>query len=176
MVPLGSSLPAFSAKDALSGKDFSSETLSGKPVLIAFICCHCPFVVHVEDDFAELCKTMQERGVQVVAIQSNDVENYPDDRPEKMSVQAKKLDFDFPYLHDETQSIAKSMDAACTPDFFLYDTDHNLFYRGQMDGSRPGNEVPVTGVDLISALDFLLAGAEPPAEQKPSIGCNIKWK
>jgi len=176
MIPLGTPLPSFGAVDALTGKEFSSASLGEATVLVAFICCHCPFVVHIEQEFADLCRQMQKRGVQVVAVQSNDIQNYPDDRPEKMREQAQKLGFEFAYIHDETQSIAKSFDAACTPDFYLFDANHKLFYRGQMDASRPGNEVSVTGVDLVAALDLLLAGSEPPAEQKPSIGCNIKWK
>ncbi len=176
MTPLSTPLPEFSALDVRSGELFTSSSLGGSPVLVAFICCHCPFVVHIESEFSQLCTVMQARGVRVVGIQSNDVENYPADKPEKMIEQASTHGFDFPYLHDDSQSIAKSMNAACTPDFFLYDSDHKLFYRGQMDSSRPGNELPVTGVDLISAADALLAGDKPPLEQNPSIGCNIKWK
>ncbi len=155
----------------------SLETLkSDKATLIMFICNHCPFVKHVQDELALLARDYQARGVSLVAISSNDVENYPDDSPEKMKAVAAQVGFSFPYLYDESQDVARDYRAACTPDFFLYDSDLKLAYRGQLDDSRPGNGIPVTGKDLRSALDNLLAGEPIDPNQRPSIGCNIKWK
>ena len=176
MLPLGTPAPAFKLSDP-NGKVAALEDFASAPaLLVAFICNHCPFVKHVRSQFAALARDYQARGVAVVAINSNDVKTYPDDSPEKMSQEIKAAGYTFPYLYDETQSVAKAYRAACTPDFYVFDKDRKLRYRGQMDGSRPSNSVPVTGNDLRAALDAILAGRPVAAEQKPSIGCNIKWK
>ena len=145
-------------------------------LLVVFMCNHCPFVKHIVDDFVDLAKEYQARGVAVVGINSNDVDAYPDDRPDKMAELAEGKGFTFPYLYDATQEVAGSYRAACTPDFFLFDKERRLVYRGQMDDSRPGSDEPITGADLRAALDAVLAGEPVGAEQKPSMGCNIKWK
>jgi thiol-disulfide isomerase/thioredoxin len=145
-------------------------------LLVIFMCNHCPFVKHILSDMIKLVKEYQAKGVAVVGINSNDVANFPEDSPEMMADVAKEAGFTFPYLYDETQDVAKAYCAACTPDFFLFDKERTLVYRGQMDDSRPGNDIPVTGLDLIKAMDAVLAGREVGSEQKPSIGCNIKWK
>jgi peroxiredoxin len=145
-------------------------------LLVIFMCNHCPYVKHVADKMAELVREYQERGVAVVGINSNDVEGYPDDSPEKMAEEAKHRGYTFPYLYDELQEVAKAYQAACTPDFYVFDRDRRLVYRGQMDDSRPGNGRPVTGQDLHAALDAVLAGRPVSRSQKPSLGCNIKWK
>jgi peroxiredoxin len=177
MLPLGTSAPAFSLSDAVSGREVSLEDFQGAPaLLVAFICNHCPFVKHVRAGLAQLARDFQERGAAVVAINSNDVESHPDDRPERMAEEARQAGYPFPYLFDEDQAVAKAYRAACTPDFFLFDGGRRLAYRGQMDSSRPGNGVPVTGEDLRAALDAVLAGEPPPRVQRPSMGCNIKWK
>ena len=176
MLPLGAPAPAFELPD-LSGRVVSLSSLAGQPaLLVAFVCNHCPFVRHVRAGFAALAAEYQRRGVAVVAIASNDVQAYPQDGPAGMAEEAKEAGYGFPYLFDETQDVAKAYGAACTPDFFLFDRERRLFYRGQMDASRPGNSVPVTGVDLRAALDAALAGRPAPAQQRPSLGCNIKWK
>ncbi|MGA2966681.1 MAG: thioredoxin family protein [Terriglobales bacterium] len=178
MLPLGTSAPNFSLPDP-SGKLVSLDDADFKhapALLVAFFCNHCPFVKHVQKQFAALAKEYQARGVGVVAISSNDVENYPEDRPEKMAEESKQAGYTFPYLYDESQQVAKAYRAACTPDLYLFDRDHRLVYRGQFDDSRPGNGRPVTGADLRTALDAVLAGHAVPANQRPSIGCNIKWK
>ena len=176
MLALGTRAPDFSLPDT-EGGTVSLADLAGAPgLLVAFICNHCPFVIHIADMLAELGRTYPDRGVGVVAINSNDVANYPDDSPEKMIEECELRGYEFPYLYDETQAVAKSFDAACTPDFFLYDHDAKLAYRGQLDGSRPGSDVPVTGEDLKAAMDALIAGEAIPADQTPSLGCNIKWK
>ncbi len=145
-------------------------------LLVVFICNHCPYVVHIRDSFVNFVTEFQKKGLGVVAISSNDVESFPDDSPEKMSEEAANYSYPFPYLFDESQEIAKAYRAACTPDFFLYDKERNLVYRGQYDSSRPKNSVPVTGEDLRNATNALLQGTVIPAEQMPSMGCNIKWK
>ena len=176
MLPLGTLAPAFKLSDP-SGKVVALEDFASAPaLLVAFICNHCPFVKHVRSQFAALAREYQARGVAVVAINSNDAKSYPDDSPEKMAQEIKPVGYTFSYLYDETQAVAKTYHAACTPDFYVFDKDHKLRYRGQMDGSRPGNSVPVTGADLRGALDAILAGRPVASEQKPSIGCNIKWK
>ena len=155
---------------------YSSEELFSKNgTVVMFICNHCPFVIHVIDEIVSISENYKEN-ISFVAISSNDVINYPDDSPELMKKFAVNKNFSFPYLFDETQEVAKSFDAACTPDFFLYNNESKLVYRGQMDDSRPGNGIPVTGNDLKSALDNLIKNKEISADQKPSIGCNIKWK
>ncbi len=176
MSPLGTRAPDFSLRDA-EGETVSLSDFKDAPVLLVmFICNHCPFVKHIAPGLAELGRDYGPRGVAVVAINSNDIEKYPDDSPEKMAQEARTVGYTFPYLLDETQEVAKAYTAACTPDFFLYDADRKLVYRGEFDASRPNNEVPVTGADLRAALDAALAGEPPLAEQKASIGCNIKWK
>jgi hypothetical protein len=140
-----------------------------------FICRHCPFVIHVRDEIARLGRDYAGKA-DIIAISSNDAVNYPDDAPERLKLMAEELDFRFPFCYDATQEVAKEFGAACTPDFFLYDQSHKLAYRGQLDGSRPGNGIPVNGSDLRAALDALLAGGRPSATQYPSLGCNIKWK
>jgi peroxiredoxin len=176
MLPLGTKAPDFSLLDP-QGKKFSSDDFKEAPaLLLAFICNHCPYVKHIRTHFARFAKEYQARGVAVVAINSNDVEAYPEDSPEKMAEEIKQAGYTFPYLYDESQEVAKDYRAACTPDFFLFDRDRRLVYRGQFDDSRPGNGRPVTGSDLRAALDALLAGRPVSSKQKPSLGCNIKWK
>jgi peroxiredoxin len=176
MLPLGTKAPDFSLPDT-QGKTVSLEDFRESPaLLVIFMCNHCPFVKHILDHLVKLVKEYQDKGLAVVAINSNDVSTYPDDSPEKMADVAKSKDFTFAYLYDENQDVAEAYRAACTPDFFLFDSQQKLFYRGQMDDSRPGNDVPITGEDLRKAIDAVLQGEEPPKKQKPSMGCNIKWK
>lgn len=177
MLALSTRATEFKLFDTISNKHLSLSELKGsKGTLIAFICNHCPFVLHINDRLVELANTYQKQGVQFIAISSNDVENYPQDGPELMKKQAQKLGYSFPYLYDEDQSIAKAYKAECTPDFFLFDKDLLLVYRGQMDDSRPGNGIQCTGKDLSNAIDALLHKEPINPNQKPSIGCNIKWK
>jgi peroxiredoxin len=176
MLPLGTRAPDFSLPD-VQGRNVSLHDYPHAPAfLVAFICNHCPFVKHIAAGLAELGSQYGQRGVAVVAINSNDADAYPDDAPEKMAAESRLRGYSFPYLYDESQAVAKAFGAACTPDFFVFDKDLKLVYRGQMDGSRPGNDLPVTGDDLRAALDAVLAGKPAIARQKPSIGCNIKWK
>jgi peroxiredoxin len=176
MLPLGTKAPAFRLPDP-QGKWVSLDDFKDAPaLLVAFICNHCPYVKHIRSRFAELAKEYQGQGVGVVGINSNDVENYPDDAPEKMAEEIKQVGYTFPYLYDESQEVAKAYRAACTPDFYLFDREHRLVYRGQFDDSRPGNGRPVTGADLRAALDAVLAGRPVSSKQRPSLGCNIKWK
>ena len=176
MVTLGTKAPKFELNNTVDDISYSSEELFSKNgTVVMFICNHCPFVIHVIDEIVSISENYKEN-ISFVAISSNDVINYPDDSPELMKKFAVNKNFSFPYLFDETQEVAKSFDAACTPDFFLYNDENKLVYRGQMDDSRPGNGIPVTGNDLKSALDNLIENKEISAEQKPSIGCNIKWK
>lgn len=176
MQPLGMKAPDFSLP-GVDGKTYSlADFAHAKALLVMFICNHCPFVKHVRSELAKLGKDYQPRGVAVVAINANDAEKYPDDSPAKMKEEAAAAGYTFPYLFDESQDVAKAYGAACTPDFFVFDAQRNLVYRGQLDDSRPTNGIPVTGKDLRAALDAVLAGKPVPAEQKPSIGCNIKWK
>lgn len=177
MLPLGAKLPRFELRDVVTGQTVSDSDLDGnKGVLVMFICKHCPFVVHVKDELARLGHDYRDREVSMVAISSNDVATYPDDAPEKLAEMSKELGFEFPFLYDESQDVAKAFQAACTPDFFLFDASRELFYRGQLDDSRPGNGAPNDGRDLRVAMDSLIAGEPIDADQKPSIGCNIKWK
>ncbi len=177
MIPLGTPAPDFSLPDTVTGETVSLSDFKGKPaLLVMFICNHCPFVIHIREKLVEFCKQYQDKGVGIVAISANDVSTHPDDSPDKMRECADQFGFTFPYLYDESQEVAKAYSAACTPDFFLFDNDHKLAYRGQFDDSRPGNDAPVTGADLAAAIDALLAGDAPPSQQKPSVGCNIKWK
>jgi peroxiredoxin len=176
MVALGTLAPSFSLPDT-EGKVVSLDDYKQAPaLLVVFLCNHCPFVKHVLPQFVELAGDYQQRGVGIVGISSNDVKNYPDDSPKKMAELSTTMDFPFPYLYDESQQVAKDYGAACTPDFYLFDRERRLVYRGQMDDSRPGNGRPVTGADLRAAMDAALEGRALPDDQKPSIGCNIKWK
>lgn len=177
MLSLGTSLPSFELPDVVSGNKISSVGFSGKSgILVMFICRHCPYVVHVQDELARLGKDYAEKGLGIVAISSNDAGNYPDDRPEQLKAMAQELGFTFPYCYDEGQEVAKAFTAACTPDFFLFAGNQQLVYRGQLDDSRPGNGKPVTGKDLRGAIDAVLGGHSVSQEQRPSVGCNIKWK
>lgn len=177
MLALGTPAPDFSLPDVVSGKTVSLRDFDGKKaLLVMFICRHCPYVKHVQDELARLGRDYADKPLGIVAISSNDAENYPDDAPESLKEMAIQLGFRFPYLYDESQDVARAYDAACTPDFFLFDENRRLVYRGQLDGSRPGNGVPVTGKDLRNAIDAVLAGAPVDPNQKPSLGCNIKWK
>ena len=177
MVSLGSNAPDFELPDTVSGQNMSlGELKSDVATVIMFICNHCPYVKHVQSGLVELANDYLPKDVKFIAINSNDVANYPEDSPENMKAVAERLGYPFPYLFDETQEIAKAYDAACTPDFFIYDKDLKLIYRGQMDDSRPGNGKPVTGDDIRNALDKILSGNNVIENQVPSIGCNIKWK
>lgn len=177
MLELGTKAPHFSLTDAISGRNYSLEDFEGnRALLVMFICNHCPYVKHIRQGLIDYATEYMPNGVAVVAINSNDAEAYPEDSPEKMKEEGEKYDFPFPYLFDETQQVAKSYRAACTPDFFLFNSRQELVYRGQFDSSRPKNDDPVTGRDLREATDRLLAGQDPVADQIPSIGCNIKWK
>jgi peroxiredoxin len=176
MLALGTPAPDFSLPEPATERTVSLEDFQGKPLLVAFLCNHCPFVLHIKDVFATFAQEYQERGLAVVAINANDVANYPADAPDKMAQMARETGFMFPYLYDESQQVAKAYQAACTPDFFLFDADHRLVYRGRFDGATPGNKEPVTGMDLRAAADALLEGTPMPQEQLPSMGCNIKWK
>src|SRR5512136_1987656 len=176
LLPLGAKAPSFELPDP-SGRRYSLAGFEGSPaLLVAFICQHCPYAKHVRTGFASLAADYQKRGAAVVAIASNDAKAYPEDGPEGMAQEAKTAGYTFPYLYDESQEVAKAYGAACTPDFFVFDRERRLVYRGQMDGARPGNGVPVTGADLRKALDAALAGRPAPEVQRPSLGCNIKWK
>jgi peroxiredoxin len=176
MSPLGTQTPDFNLPDP-EGKTIAlSDFAEAKALLVMFICNHCPFVKHIAEGLAAIGRDYQPKGVAVVAINSNDVKTHPDDSPPKMAEEAASRGYTFPYLFDETQETAKAFGAACTPDFFVYDQDRKLVYRGQLDDSRPSNDVPVTGADLRAALDAVLAGRPVAGDQNPSIGCNIKWK
>jgi peroxiredoxin len=174
---LGTLAPDFALRDVVTGKTVRRDDFSGqKGLLVMFICTHCPYVKHVEKGLAALGVDYDGKGMAIAAISSNDADMYPDDGPEGLREQAERLGFRFPYLYDEMQDVAKAYHAACTPDFFLFDGDLKLAYRGQFDGSRPNSGVPVTGGDLRAAMDALLAGKAVAKEQRPSMGCNIKWK
>jgi len=173
MLPLATEAPAFSLPDP--DGDLHSLADDANAYLVMFICNHCPFVKHIREELARLGQDYAARGVSIYAINSNDVEKHPSDNPAKMKIEANTWGYSFPYLFDESQEVAKAYRAACTPDFYVFDADKRLFYRGQLDDSRPSNNVPVDGQDLRTALDGVLARTPPPAIQKPSIGCNIKW-
>jgi len=177
MLPLQTVAPNFNLPDTVSGNQVSlHDVKSDAATVIMFICNHCPFVKHLNAGLAKFANEYLEKGVSFIAISSNDVENYPDDSPEKMKALAAQEGFNFPYLYDEDQSIAKAYDAACTPDFYIFDKDLKLAYRGQFDSSRPNTDIPVTGESMRKALDEILAGKQVSVEQLPSMGCNIKWK
>jgi peroxiredoxin len=176
MLPLATAAPDFHLPDS-AGRFVSRDDYAGSPaLLVMFLCNHCPYVQHVAEEVVRVAKEYQTRGVGVVAVSSNDVAQYPDDSPARMAEVATAMGFTFAYLYDETQEVAKAYHAACTPDFFLFDADRRLVYRGQLDGARPGNGVPVSGHDLRAALDAVLADNPVPEPQLPSLGCNIKWK
>lgn len=177
MLPLGTIAPEFSLLDTVSGSVLNLNNLKGeKGTVIMFICNHCPFVIHVNSELINIANAYSKKGISFIAISSNDVVNYPQDSPEKMKLHAEVENYPFPYLYDETQDIAIAYDAACTPDFYVFDKGLKLTYRGQLDNSRPGNGITLTGKDLRHAVDCLLVGKENTEPQKPSIGCNIKWK
>ena len=176
MLPLGTPAPGFNLPDPYGSMHSLDDATGSKAYLVMFVCNHCPFVKHVADELARLGRDYVEKGVAVFAINSNDVENYPDDGPDAMKRESAARGYTFPYLLDADQSVAKAYEAACTPDFYLFDADRRLVYRGPLDGSRPGNDVPCDGADLRRALDAVLANQPVPGEQVPSLGCNIKWK
>lgn len=177
MMPLGTKAPYFNLPDTISGKNKTLDELkSDNATVIMFICNHCPFVKHVQTGLVKLANDYIPRGISFVAISSNDAENYPDDSPERMRDVAKQFGYPFPYLYDESQAIARAYGAACTPDFYIFDKELKCVYRGQMDDSRPSNDIPVTGKDIRAALDAILEDQPVDQNQKPSIGCNIKWK
>ena len=177
MMVLGTQAPPFALTDVVSGQTVSLDTIAaGTPLLLMFICCHCPFVKHIQQHLAQLGQDYQNTELAIVAISANDIEQYPSDAPLKLKEMAVTLGFTFPVCFDEDQSVAKAYTAACTPDFFLFDGDRTLVYRGQLDDSRPGNDRPVTGQDLRASIDAVLANRPVDPNQKPSIGCNIKWK
>jgi peroxiredoxin len=176
MLPLGTPAPGFNLPD-FNNTHYSLDDFKDAPaLLVAFICCHCPYVKHVIDEFAKMANAYKEKGAAIVTINANDIVQYPQDGPVHMARDAERYGFTFPYLLDETQQVAKSYKAVCTPDFFLFDKDRRLAYRGQMDDSRPENNQPVTGADLKAAMDALLEGQPVTDNQLPSLGCNIKWK
>jgi peroxiredoxin len=176
MSPLGTAAPDFKLSDPQGKMIALSDFAGARALLVMFICNHCPFVKHIAHGLVDLGNVYQSKGVAVVAINSNDVEKHPDDRPLMMAEEVVSRGYTFPYLFDETQETAKAYRAACTPDFFVYDQDRKLVYRGQLDDSRPSNDMPVTGADLRAALDAVIEGRPVNEDQKPSIGCNIKWK
>jgi len=177
MLPLGTKAPDFNLPDTVTGSAMSlSEISSSTGTVVMFICNHCPYVIHVVEQMSALASEYKELGFSFVAISSNDVENYPDDSPDKMKTFAAQYNFSFPYLYDESQEIAKAYDAACTPDFYIFDGQQQLVYRGRLDGSRPKTDDPVTGEEMRAALDAILLGRPVSTDQFPSMGCNIKWK
>lgn len=177
MIPLGTQAPDFTLVDVMDGQNKSlTDLASEKATVIIFLCNHCPYVIHLFRHLIDTAKVYQEKGVSFMAISSNDAEKYPDDSPENMNLIGRVLQFPFPYLYDEDQSVAKAYDAACTPDFYIFDKDLKLAYRGQYDDSRPKKDTPITGKDFTSALDAILTGEKPTERQIPSGGCNIKWK
>lgn len=177
MLALNTEAPSFNLLNTKNNTQVSLNELKGnKATVVMFICNHCPFVIHVNPELVKLANDYKLKGVNFIAVSSNDVENYPQDGPDKMQQHAKDNNYPFPYLYDATQEVAKAYDAACTPDFYLFNEDLKLNYRGQLDDSRPGNNIPLSGNDIRNALDCLLSGTPNTQEQKPSIGCNIKWK
>ena len=177
MLPLGTTAPKFQLPNVVSGNTISLDTFAdSQALLVMFICQHCPFVKHIKSELAKIGQDYSQQPLGIVAISANDVANYPDDSPEKLKQMAEELNFKFPLCYDESQEVSKAYTAACTPDFFLFDRDNKLVYRGQLDDSRPSTDIPVTGKDLRSAIDAVLQDRKIDFEQKPSIGCNIKWK
>jgi peroxiredoxin len=176
MLPLGTPAPDFRLPDP-DGRLWSRDDFAEAPaLLVAFLCNHCPYVKHIRDGVARFARDYRERGLAMVAISSNDAAGYPEDAPPRMAEEAKRAGYVFPYLYDESQAVARAFRAACTPEFYLFDAERRLVYRGRFDASRPGNDVPVTGSDLRAAVDAVLSAREVPARQEPSVGCNIKWK
>ena len=177
MLELGTTAPDFLLPNVIDGENYSFSQLAGeRGTLVMFICNHCPYVIHVNSELVKLAHEYSAKGIGFVAISSNDVENYPDDSPDKMKLIAKVLRYPFPYLYDESQDVAKRYKAACTPDFYLFNADKSLFYRGRLDGSRPGNSEALSGADMRFAMDAMLLGLDKVEPQIPSAGCNIKWK
>lgn len=177
MMPLGHKMPHFSLPDVISDSVIDTRKFAeAKPTLVMFICNHCPYVIHIRSELSSLCNEFVDRGFAVIAVNSNDVANYPDDSPEKMKEMAHDMAFKFPYCFDESQEVARTYDAACTPEFFLFDQGHGLVYRGRFDDARPSTDTKVTGQDLRSAFEAVLRGEQPSQKQLPSMGCNIKWK
>ncbi|HMP30568.1 MAG TPA: thioredoxin family protein [Saprospiraceae bacterium] len=177
MLPLGSKAPDFNLLDTVSGELKSFSEIKGeKGSVVLFLCNHCPYVIHVNEELVKIANEYRSKGIGFVAISSNDIEKYPDDGPDKMRIVAKVLRYPFSYLFDETQDVAKAYDAACTPDIYLFDSNDLLFYRGRLDDSRPNSGIPLSGKDLRGAIDTLLNNQEAPSIQYPSAGCNIKWK
>lgn len=177
MLALGTTAPGFRLPDPGTGEEVALEDFDRAPaLLVMFICNHCPYVKHVAEELAKLGRDYLPKGLAIAAINSNDAANYPDDSPAMMAKEKVARGYEFPYLYDESQGVARAYDAACTPDFFLFDREKRLVYRGQLDGSRPGNGLPVTGEDLRRAIDATLAGGTVGGDQRPSIGCNIKWR
>lgn len=177
MLPLGTPAPYFNLPDTVSGRMIDLHAVQSEvATVVMFLCNHCPYVIHVNPEIVRIVNDYSPKGVRFVGISSNDVENYPDDSPEKMKITAAEVGYTFPYLYDETQEVAKAYDAACTPDFFVFDGNMKLAYAGRLDGSRPKNDLPLTGADLRAALDAIIAGKPVPQPQIPSAGCNIKWK
>lgn len=176
MLPLGTTAPEFTLPDGEGKLHALNEIAQKNGLLVVFMCNHCPYVIHLKQALAEAGKRLADKGIGMVGISANDVANYPDDAPEKMVEDAQQFGYTFPYLYDESQQTAKAYDAACTPDFYLFDSAMKLVYRGQFDDSRPGNDKPVTGSDIYAAADAMVAGTPISQEQKPSIGCNVKWK
>ncbi len=177
MLELGTTVPDFQLPDVVSGEMIGPGRFAGqKGLLVMFICRHCPYVVHVQEELSRVGRDYAGQLLGVVAISSNDADNYPDDHPDRLRAMARELEFTFPYCYDESQSVARAFTAACTPDFFLFDKTRKLVYRGQLDDSRPGNGKPVTGKDLRAAIDAVLAEQPVSQDQRPSAGCNIKWK
>jgi peroxiredoxin len=176
MLALGTPMPAFSLPDTMSQRSVSSSELAGKPAVVIFICNHCPYVQRIRDGLAEFGRSVAELGVGMVAISSNDPKTYPDDAPEKMRLEGEEAGYPFPYLFDESQGVARAFRAVCTPDLYVFDRAGKLAYHGQFDDARPKNDAPVTGADARRAVEALLAGKAPSSDQKPSIGCSIKWK
>lgn len=177
MLPLGTKAPEFSLPDTVSGKTLTSNDLKGeKATVIMFICNHCPFVIYVNDELVRLSNDYASKGVSFIGISSNNIATHPQDGPERMTEHAKSAGYNFPYLYDESQEVARAYDAACTPDLYVFDAEMNLAYRGRIDASRPGNDKPVTGEDMRKALDLIMGGEVVPEPHYPSAGCNIKWK
>ena len=176
MIDLGTQAPLFELPEPRTGDKVSLSAFEGKPVAVVFICNHCPYVKHIAEKMAEVAARFQANGGIFIAINSNDVANYPDDSPEKMIAMVEEYGFEFPYLFDETQEVAHAYQAACTPDFYLFDSGHKLYYRGQFHSARPHNDEPVTGADMEGAMVSLVSGKEAPEAQLASLGCNIKWK
>jgi cytochrome oxidase Cu insertion factor (SCO1/SenC/PrrC family) len=175
MLPLGTALPSFRLTDTVSGSVVASDELRGRPSVVAFICNHCPYVMHIRHGLADFGRYCADRGVALVAVSSNDPVSHPEDAPDKMALEARTFGYVFPYLFDATQDVARAFNAACTPEFYVFDAQGKLAYRGQFDEARPKNAVPVTGADVRAAVEALLSGGKPDPNQKPSIGCSIKW-